>query len=371
MAFNRKILKNFDISLLINVILICVIGLVGISSATDAFSGGSMKSFMMQIAWIIVSLGMLFAAAFIDYNTFKAYYKVIYIVNIALLGLVVALGKVTNGANSWIGLGNLGIQPSEFMKVSLIIVFAKKIEEFEGDINNIKNLGILAAYAIVPIGLIAAQPDIGTAMVFAAIVLGMLFIGGLDLRILLGGIGGAAAAVLAVWFSPVQILLPYMKNRVLFFFNPSLDPQNKGYQAIQSRIAVGSGELFGMGYGQGIQNQGKFVSESSTDFIFSVLGEEFGFIGAVVLILLYISLIFKCLQSMRVARDKFGYLVVAGIISMFVFQIFQNIGMNVGLMPITGITLPFVSYGGSSMLTSMISIGLVLNIGMRRHKINF
>lgn len=371
MAFNRKILKNFDIGLLINVILICLLGAVVISSATNAFSGGSMKSFVLQIIWVIVGLALLFAAAFIDYNTFKAYYKVIYFINIALLGLVVAIGKVTNGANSWLGLGIFGIQPSEFMKVSLIIVFAKKIEEFEGDINNIKNIGILAAYAIVPIGLIAAQPDLGTAMVFAAIVLCMLFAGGLDLRVLLGGICGALAVVLAVWFSPVQILLPYMKNRILFFLNPSLDPQGKGYQAIQSKIAVGSGELFGMGFGQGIQSQGKFLSEASTDFVFSVLGEEFGFIGALVLIVLYISMIFKCFQSMRVAKDKFGYLVVAGIISMFTFQIFQNIGMTIGLMPITGITLPFVSYGGSSMLTSMISIGLVLNIGMRRNKINF
>lgn len=371
MAFNRKILKNFDFGLLINVILICIIGLIIISSATHAFNGGSLRSFMMQIFWVILGLGLMGAAAFIDYNTFKAYYKVIYFANIALLGLVVAIGGVINGANSWLGIGSLGIQPSEFMKISLIIVFARKIEEFEGNINNIKNIGILMAYAIVPVGLVAAQPDVGTAMVFVAIILGMLFMGGLDLRILLGGIGAAAAVILGVWFSPVQILPPYMKMRIMIFLNPGLDPQNKGYQAIQSKIAVGSGQLFGMGLGKGIQNQGKFLSEASTDFVFSVLGEEFGFLGAVVLILLYIFLIFKCLKIMRVAKDKFGYLVVAGIVSMLIFQIFQNIGMTIGLMPITGITLPFVSYGGSSMLTNMICIGLVLNIGMRRNKINF
>jgi rod shape-determining protein RodA len=370
-AFNRKILKDFDVGLVINVFLICMVGMVVISSATHVFKGGSSYSVVRQALWLVAGFGLLAATTFIDYNTYRVYYKVIYIANLVLLGLVVLLGKVTNGANSWLGILGLGIQPSEFMKISLVLVLAKKIEEFDGNINNFKNLGILALYSIIPLGLIAAQPDMGTAMVLAVIVLGMLFMAGLDLRVLIGGLAACAAAALVALFSPLPILDQYMKDRIFDFLDPARAPQHGGYQAIQSKIAVGSGQLFGMGFGNGIQNTGNFISEAQTDFIFSILGEEFGFIGAIVMIVLYASMIFRCLKVVKVAKDKFGSMVVIGVVSMFAIQMFQNIGMTIGLMPITGITLPFISYGGSSLFTSMIAIGLVLNVGMRRHKINF
>ena len=370
-AINRKLLKNFDFGLLINVILLCVIGIVTISSATQAFKGGTNRFFIVQIIWTVLGIGLLILTSVIDYNVYKMYYKLIYVVNIMMLCVVVVLGKVTNGANSWIGIGTLGIQPSEIMKISLIIVIAKKIEDFEGGINSVKNLGILFLYSIVPLGLILMQPDLGTAMVFVAIIIGMLFMGGLNIRIFVAGILITVITLTCVWYSPIQILKPYQKDRILIFLNPENDQLKSGYHIIQSKIAIGSGQLFGMGLGKGLQNEGKFLPESHTDFIFSVFGEEFGFVGAIVLVVLYASLIFKCLNTTRVAKDTFGSLVIIGVISMLVFQMFQNIGMTIGLMPITGITLPFVSYGGSSMLTSMISIGLILNIGMRRHKINF
>lgn len=371
MAFKKKVLRNFDFGLLLNVILICAMGIVTIASATQAFKGGTTGFFIRQIAWTLFGLCLTAVTVTIDYTTFKMYHKVIYFANIAMLLLVVVMGKVTNGASSWFGIGSFGIQPSEFMKISLIILLARKIEEFEGEINDLKNLGILFLYAALPLGLIMLQPDLGTAMVITFIVIGMLFLGGLDIRIFTAGIMAAVMLVLAVVFSPVPILKPYQKDRLLVFLNPENDQLGSGYHIIQSKIAIGSGQLLGMGFGKGLQNEGRFLPESHTDFIFSVLGEEFGFTGAILLVLLYASMIFKFVKIAKNAKDKFGSMVVVGVASMFIFQMFQNIGMTIGLMPITGITLPFVSYGGSSMWASMIAVGLVLNVGMRRHKINF
>lgn len=371
MAFNRKMFRNFDFGLVLNVIMICAIGIITIASATQAFKGGTNRYFMLQIAWTIFGLGLLLVTVVIDYATFKMYYKAIYFANIAMLAMVVVIGKATNGATSWFGIGSFGIQPSEFMKISLIIFLARKIEEYEDSINDFKNLAVLFLYSALPLGLIMLQPDLGTAMVIVFIVIGMIFVAGLDLRIFFAGMFTAAVSVLAVIFSPVPILKPYQKDRLLVFLNPESDQLGSGYHIIQSRIAIGSGQLFGMGFGKGLQNEGRFLPESHTDFIFSVLGEEFGFAGSILLVLLYASMIFSCLKIARIAKDKFGTMIVVGVTSMFIFQMFQNIGMTIGLMPITGITLPFVSYGGSSMWTSMIGIGLVLNIGMRRHKINF
>lgn len=367
MAIKRKVIKNFDFSLVVYVLLICIIGIIAVSSATQAFSGGTTRFFVYQILWTLMGIVLLIITAAIDYNAFKTYYKVIYAANIIFLVIVVGLNKVTNGASSWLGVGTLGIQPSEFMKISLIIVFARKIEEFEGDINNLKNLSILFLYAAIPLGLIIIQPDMGTAMVLMSIIIVMLFMGGLNLKVFFGAIAAGAASIFAVF----PFLDPYQQNRINVFLNPAMDSMDKGYQIIQSKIAIGSGQLFGMGFGMGLQNNGKFLPEAYSDFVFSVLGEEFGFAGAMLLIVLYAVMVFKCLRIGKIAKDKFGSMVCAGVVAMFMFQLFQNVGMTIGLMPITGITLPFVSYGGSSMWTSMIAIGLVLNIGMRRHKINF
>jgi len=347
-------------------------GITTISSATQAFKeGGTNRYFIMQIVWVLSGLVLLIITAAIDYSMFRMYYKLIYCANILMLVLVLLVADKVNGARSWLGIGSLGIQPSEFMKISLIIFFARKIEDFEDDINNLKNLGILFLYAALPLGLILMQPDLGTAMVIVFTIVGMLFMAGLNIKIIMGGAVAAAASVLAVWFSPVPILKPYQKFRILTLFDPQADPLGSGYHMTQSLIAIGSGQLFGMGFGKGLQNEGKFLPESHTDFIFSILGEEFGFVGGILLIILFASLIFRCLRIARIAKDKFASMIVVGVMSMIIFQMFQNIGMTIGLMPITGITLPFVSYGGSSMWASMIGIGLVLNVGMRRHKINF
>jgi rod shape determining protein RodA len=366
-AINKKMIKNFDFSILFNVLCICAIGIATIASATGVFAGGSKRNFIMQIVWTIIGVILLLITVFIDYSTFKAYYKVLYIINLGMLVAVSALNKVTNGASSWFGIGSFGVQPSEFMKITLIIVVAKKIEEFDGDINNIKNIGILLLYSIPPLILIYKEPDLGTTLIIIFIIVGMVFMAGLDLRVFFGGIGVAIASIFAIF----PFLETHQQDRIKVFLDPSLDPLGAAYHINQSMIAIGSGQLWGMGYGKGLQSEGKFLPEPHTDFIFSVLGEEFGFIGALILVLLYISFILKCFKVTKIAKDKFGEMLVTGITAMFLFQAFENIGMTIGLMPITGITLPFVSYGGSSMLTSMVATGLVLNVGMRRHKINF
>lgn len=371
MKLNKKMVKDFDFGLLVNVIFICIYGVIAVGSATRAFYGGSKSLFLWQIIWVLSGLMLLALTVFIDYNNFKQYYKVIYLANLMLLILVVVLGKVTNGANSWLGIGSRGVQPSEFMKLSLIIVIARKIEDFEGDINNFKNLGIIFLYCIVPLIMIFLQPDMGTAMVIIIMVIGMLFSAGLDLRILFGGFAAAVAAFLGVWFSPIPILKQHQRERIINFLNPSADKLNKGYQLEQSKVAIGSGQMFGMGLGKGLQIEGKYLPYPYTDFIFSVIGEEFGFLGAIILLLLYVSMLVNILRISKIAKDKFGSNVVVGVAWMFFIQIFINISMTIGLMPVTGITLPFVSYGGSSIWVSMMAIGLVLNIGMRRHKINF
>lgn len=371
MIFSKKIKRNFDFGLLLNILIICIIGVIAVSSATHAFNGGTKRFLILQIVWIIIGLIALIITIYVDYTSIKAYSRIIYLINLILLLIVVALNKVTNGASSWIGIGTLGGQPSEFMKLSIIILFAKKIEDYEDNINNFKNLAEFFILSIIPLGLIIIQPDLGTAAVIFVIIFGMIFMSGIKLKTIFITIFSIIVASVGIWYFPIDILQPHWRQRIYTFFNPSANSADALYHITHSMIAVGSGEIFGMGFGKGVQNNGGYLPEAYSDFIFSAFCEDFGFIGASILLVLYFVLLFKLLKLSKVSKDKFGNIIIIGILFMFTFQIFQNIGMTIGLMPITGITLPFVSYGGSSMLTSMVSIGLVLNITIRRHKINF
>ena len=219
----------------------------------------------------------------------------------------------------------------------------------------------------VPMMLIARQPDLGTALVLVAMTFGMMFIAGISYKMLAGIISAGILSLPLFW----QILKPYQRDRILVFFNPYLDPLGKGYHVIQSKIAIGSGKLFGKGLYQGTQSQLDFLPVKHTDFIFAVLGEELGFVGGVILISLYFMLLYYSIRVAFKARDLLGTYMVVGVISMWAFQILVNIGMNVGIMPVTGIPLPFMSYGGSSFIMNMMAAGLVLNVGMRRQKILF
>lgn len=364
MILNRKFIKNIDYSILFSMILIVVFGIISIASAT----GGNKKVFVTQIVWFALSLIIGFIVLNIDYNTIGGYYKVFYAFAIFLLVLVRLVGDERKGAKAWLGVGSMGIQPSEFSKLIVIITLAKLLEDMD-NINTPKNLGKLALFSLIPMGLIQLQPDTGTNLIFAVTIFGMLFVAGLDLKLIAitfaTGIGGA----LFIWFA--DILKPYQKDRILVFFRPEMARLGAGYNALLAKSAIGGGGFFGTGPFNGPLSTGKFIPEAHSDFIFSVFGESFGFLGAGILLVLYLNIILKSIKIARTSKDKFGMYLVIGILSMFIFQILQNIGMDIGLMPITGIPLPFMSYGGSSLLTSVVSIAFILNVGMRRQKINF
>jgi len=352
----RKLLRNLDYVTIILIIALVGLSLVIISSATHVTDTGNYSFIQRQMIWFIVGLTAIIAVLWVDYNTLGSLAFPIYIGSILFLLLVKipSIGVVRNGARSWIDLGFASIQPSEFAKIGVIISFAKLLEQRESRLENIKDVIIPVAFIGLPLILVLTEPDLGGALVFVAIFVGMVFAAGISYKLIFGGIIAAILAFPPAWF---LVLEPHQKQRLLVFLNPDLDPLGGGYHVIQSKIAIGSGGLIGKGLFKGTQNKLNFLPEQHTDFIFSVLGEELGFIGVIVLIILMFLMLFRILDSARQAKDTYGSLLAVGVLSMLTFQIFENIGMTIGLMPVTGITLPFVSYGGSSLLVNMISLG--------------
>ncbi len=367
LKINSKLLKELDFTAIIICIIIVLFGAINIYSATRLKFG--IYYFKLQFFWLIIGLGLLYFILLFDYSLIMNYASVIYWASIVFLIINDTMGSVTNGARSWISLGSRGIQPSEFAKIGMIIMLAKKLEDMEGNINNIKNFFILCFYALLPMALIVIQPDMGMTMVCFFIVLGIFYIAGLNSKVILWGLGAVVVLIAVVWNSP--LMAPYWKVRLTSFLNPEADELGAGLQLISSMTGIGSGGILGKGFLKGTQIAGGFVPEAHTDFIFSVVGEEWGMIGAIILLIVYGFLIIRFIRISIYSKDIFGTILCTGVISSFLFSIVQNIGMTIGIMPITGITLPLMSYGGSSILTNFIAIGLVLNVGMRKKKINF
>ena len=366
LKLNKKILRELDYSAIIFAICIVLFGSMNIFSATHKDFGFYYPK--LQVAWMILGLIAVYFILTFDYILLRNYATVIYWAGVVFLFLNdFVLGSTTKGATAWIKIGSRGIQPSEFAKIGMIILIAKKLDDMEGKINEPKNLITLIFYAAIPMFLIVIQPDMGMTMVSFFIVLGIFFCIGLDSKIIIGGITTVVLVIVGVWNSP--IMKPYWKGRLTSFLHPEQYELGYGLQLIQSKLALGSGGILGRGFGNGVQFNS--VPENHTDFIFAVLGEEFGLIGALILLLLYGLLIYRLIIIAKDSKDIFGTVICVGFISNLLFSIMQNIGMTMGLMPITGITLPFMSYGGSSLLTSFMSLGLVLNVGMRKKKINF
>jgi len=365
LKLNKKLLRELDYGTIVFAICIVIFGCVNIYSATVKNSG--IQLLKMQIIWLIVSLIVMYVILVFDYMLIENYAVIIYWAGIVLLIIGDVFGKVTNGANSWISIGPANMQPSEFAKIGMIIMIAKKLDEMEGKINDPKNLLTLMFYAAVPMILIVIQPDMGMTMVSFFIVLGIFYCIGLNSKVIIGGLTTILLLIVGVWNSP--IMQSYWKGRLTSFLNPEKYELTSGLQLIQSKIAIGSGGILGRGFGKGVQFNS--VPENQTDFIFAVLSEEWGLIGALFLLLLYGIVIYRLVKIAKESKDIFGTVLCVGVVSNLLFSIFQNIGMTMGLTAITGITLPFMSYGGSSLLTSFISLGLVLNVGMRRKKINF
>lgn len=366
---DRKLLRELDFKVLITIILIVIFGTLNIYSATYMKYG--IYYLRTQLMWLVLGLFVTYIILCIDYTLLQNYAHIFYWAAMILLLIndTVFRGAVVNGASSWIRIGSVGIQPSEFAKLAMIIMLSKKISDMDGQINNIKNFATLAAYALLPMMLIVIQPDMGMTMVCFFIVLGMFFIAGLELKIIGWGFAGVTGFIALIW--NLSLMPTYWKNRLISFVNPGTDELGSGLQLLQSKIGIGSGGLLGKGYMNGTQVSGGFIPEASTDFIFAVVGEEWGLIGALALVSLFGYIIFKFIDIAKTSKDLFGSMLSIGIISTFIFSVLQNIGMTIGIMPITGITLPFMSSGGSSMLTSFMGVALVLNVGMRRKKINF
>jgi rod shape determining protein RodA len=358
---NEKLIKHIDFSI---IGIICTIVLFSI---INIYSAGGFYYARLQFFWLIIGLVATYFVLSIDYIQILNYAPIIYWSSVILLLINDIFSKSVNGANAWIKIGQRAIQPGEFAKIAMILMIAKVIQDLDGNINNIKNLSKVLMYAAIPMLLIVIQPDMGLTMVSFFIVLGILIVANLDWRVIVGGLSAVLVIVVGLWNSPIMPL--YWKGRLLSFLNPEKFELTFGFQLLQSRIAIGSGGILGLGYSGG--KQYKFIPENHTDFIFAVICEEWGFVGAAFLLALYGILLYKLINTAKTSKDLSGSIICIGVIASLLFSIIQNMGMTIGIMPITGITLPFVSYGGSSMLTNFISLAIVLNVGMRRNKINF
>lgn len=366
-----KKLKEIDKVMLFSMIALMIFGIINIYLASSTEYGTLFLK--RQSLWFIVCLVALYFVVAIDYTLLKSYTPLFYWGSILLLIVTIFIGTDINGARGWIRLGPLSFQPSELAKMATIMMLGKTLEEMNGTINEWKNFLTMAFYAIVPAVFIVIQPDMGMTMVLFFIVVGIFFIGGLDLKIIGGGLLSLLLVVIIVWNSGV--IQPYQKKRITSFMNPESDTSESGYQLRQSLISIGNGGAFGL-KGSATKDKtvgyaAQYVPEVQTDFIFASIGEQWGLAGAAFLLLLYGLLISKMIAIGRTAKDTFGSIICVGLVAYFLFALLQNIGMTIGLMPITGITLPLLSYGGTSLLTTVMSIGLVLNVGMRRKKIYF
>ncbi len=364
----KRITKNLEWSILICTVLLVIIGLFAIYSATESTN---QEEFRKQLTWIGVSIPFLIIFTLIDYDTIAKISPILYVLVLISLGAVLFTTPIS-GATSWFTFGSFSLQPSEFTKIVVILLLALIMSRMKKkgpkEISRPTRLFLLLLIFAIPVALIIKQPDYGTAIAFLVSFLFMLFVAGIDKRYIIISLLLVAVAI------PVgyKFVLPeHAKRRIDVFLNPELDPRGSGYNLTQSKIAIGAGELFGMGLLKGNQTQLGFLYPKSTDFIFSVIGEEMGFIVAGTVIILYVILITKALYVSKTAKDDLGTIISAGIAGIFFFHMVENVGMTMGLLPITGVPLPFVSYGGSSLLSNFIMIALLLNISGRRQKAIF
>lgn len=364
----KKMFKNFEWGILICTIILLAIGLVALFSATQ---NSDYEEFKKQIIWIGISIPVIVVVILVDYEILAKISPVIY--GLSLISLVAVLfTEPINGATSWFNIGPFSFQPAEFAKIAVVLfmanVMVKLQQKGREEINRFCKLGIILATVAVPTLLIIKQPDYGTALAFLVALIFMLYVAGINKKYII------TAVLLVVILVPLAyffILPEHAKARIDVYLNPNLDPRGDGYNIIQSKLAIGAGQIFGMGLFKGNQTQLGYLYPKTTDFIFAVISEEMGFVVAGAIIVLYVILITKSIQVAKTAKDDLGSYIATGIVGIFFFHMLENIGMTMGLLPITGIPLPFVSYGGSSMLTNLTLIAILLNISTRRKKAMF
>ena len=371
----KKYIQNLDYWLLGAVFILTLFGLVCIASATHINLGESPANVIKQGVFFLIGVGLMLVAANVDYEYFSQFYIPIYVLNILLLLAVLIIGTDSKGATRWIAIGPLTIQPSEFAKVMMIFCLAKLITMRQTHLNDLPTLGFLCVAMGIPLVLIQKQPALSASMVLVAIFCIELFIAGLDWKLIRNVLVVTVPIILLILFdvgreNPLftdKVFKPHQFNRILSFVDPSRDA-SLYYQTEKSISAIGSGQLTGKGLFHGTLNQLSYLPEPHNDFIFSVIGEEFGFFGCIFVLAVLLFITFRCIVIAISARDTFSQLVAAGIAGMFAFQTFVNAGVATGILPNTGMSLPFVSYGGSSMWTNMVAIGLILNIRKKETK---
>ena len=355
----EKVIKRIDWLLVFFILPIIAAGLVTMKSFTPSENAGDF--FSKQLIWISVSFAIFFIFSFIDFRFLKKTEVLVFLFLLMsfLLLVLIILGHISHGAKSWFSLGSVAFQPVDLMKLVLVLVLAKYFSRRHVEIRDIKHLFISGIYALVPLVLVLLQPDFGSAMIILFIWLGMVLVSGLSKTHLLAVFAIGLFVFMSLWFFAFH---PYQKERIYNFINPLTDIHKSGYNVFQSTIAVGSGQITGKGLGFGTQSRLKFLPVPQSDFIFAAFAEEWGFIGCALILLFYCLLIWRILRNASLGASNFEILYGMGIAIYFMGHILVNIGMNIGIMPVTGIPLPFMSYGGSHLLTEFIGLGILMSM---------
>ncbi len=366
----RRLFYHFDWLLVVGPALLVAIGTVMIYNTTG--TPGLDTSDLLhdltfrQMIYAVVGFISLFVLAALDYRVYGQLRWAIYVGIVALLAVVVAFGQITHGAQRWIDLSIIQLQPSELAKLFVVLVLARFLANHENEMTSWRYLGISLAIVGIPIGLVYFEPDLGTALVLGFIWLMMVLAAGMSGKQLALLLTVGLVLLPLIWLT----LQPYQRERVLTFLNPAADPLGAGYNVTQAKIATGSGGLWGRGVGYGTQSQLRFLRIRHTDFIFSVIGEELGFWGGIFFFVVFVFIILRMLRAAMISRSAYGRLISIGFASALFFQSFVNLGMNLGLLPVTGIPLPYVSAGGSSLVTYLMMVGIVESILTRERAFN-
>jgi rod shape determining protein RodA len=363
MMIDRRLITHFDWTLLGIILIIATIGILNLYSVTSSGEFSGTPFYVKQTSWLLIGLAAMLTVAFVEYRFYSDFAYLFHLAAFISLLIILGYGMITSGAQRWIKFGSISLQPSEFVKISFILSLAKFFQtppSREGF--GLRDLLFPFLLLFAPMVLILKQPDLGTAIILLLVFVSMLFF--VKIRwsslLTLGLAGGALVPLL--W----RFLKDYQKKRIITFFNPDLDPLGAGYHIIQSKIAAGSGGITGKGFMQGTQCKLGFLPEQQTDFIFSALAEEWGLIGSLFVLALYFALILWGLRIALQSKDRYGAILSFGVVSMLFWHVFINIGMVLGIMPVVGIPLPLLSYGGSFCISTLIGIGLLLNVSMRR-----
>lgn len=364
MKFDRRLIFNFDWILLILVLIISLVGLLNIYSTGFSLSdAGQNNLYVKQVQWVFLGLALMAVTFCVDYRFISRHAYVIYALSVLLLVVVFFYGYATRGSQRWIVIAGFSFQPSEMVKLTMILALAKYFDDHRvSDGYSLRELLVPSLFLLVPFVLILKQPDLGTALILCIVFAFMVFVMGVKWKSLVIALTVGCVLFPLGW----HFLKDYQKERITTFFNPEHDPLGAGYHIIQSMIAVGSGGIIGKGFLRGTQTQLKFLPEQQTDFVFSVFAEEWGFLGAIILIIMFLALVLWGLKIAVNSKDLLGKLIATGITMLIFWEVFINIGMVLGILPVVGIPLPFLSYGGSAMVVLMTGMGLLLNVRMRR-----